>query len=265
VLPRRVTAPVPPPPGQQHNAVPLRLCRGYLDYVGEERESGNAKRLLLAGLFEHELVLSRGDEASERSGDGLGSGGELSQLCVDVETWFPAGGSVAWSEDGCCVMGPRHTALRRGKYVLPSDRTESLQLHRHLVSLDSTSAASLLSAGWKLSLSRWLPSVSSIPHVPPINPRHVIFSPCALLPPAEPGYARNAVDLLAFQKFLLYVHYTREHVERGAYTLRDQLKVQFKATQKAQINERKVADSKRRLALWVILLDASFVVFSMSP
>jgi osomolarity two-component system sensor histidine kinase SLN1 len=86
-----------------------------------------------------------------------------------------------------------------------------------------------------------------------------------LLPPAEPGYARNAVDLLAFQKFLLYVHYTREHVERGAYTLRNQLKVQFKATQKAQINERKVADSKRRLTLWVILLDVSFVVFSMSP
>ena len=35
--------------------------------------------------------------------------------------------------------------------------------------------------------------------------------------------------------------------ERRLYILREQLKVQFKATQKAQINERKAADSKRRL------------------
>jgi osomolarity two-component system sensor histidine kinase SLN1 len=86
-----------------------------------------------------------------------------------------------------------------------------------------------------------------------------------LLPPAEPGYARNAVNLLAFQKFLLYVHYTREHVERGAYTLRGQLKVKFKATQQAQINERKVADSKRQLTLWIILLGVSFMGFLVSP
>ncbi len=39
--------------------------------------------------------------------------------------------------------------------------------------------------------------------------------------------------------------------ERRLYTLRDQLKVQFRATQKAQINERKAADSKRRLTSWV--------------
>jgi osomolarity two-component system sensor histidine kinase SLN1 len=65
--------------------------------------------------------------------------------------------------------------------------------------------------------------------------------------PSEPDYAKNAINFLAFQAFLLYVHYMREHVERRSYTLRDQLKVQFKATQKAQINERKAADSKRRL------------------
>ena len=35
------------------------------------------------------------------------------------------------------------------------------------------------------------------------------------------------------------------------YTLRDQLKVQFRATQKAQVNERKAADSKRRLTSYV--------------
>ena len=58
---------------------------------------------------------------------------------------------------------------------------------------------------------------------------------------------RDALNFLAFQAFLLYAHYTRENVERRMYTLRDQLKVQYKATQKAQVNERKAADSKRRL------------------
>jgi len=68
-----------------------------------------------------------------------------------------------------------------------------------------------------------------------------------LLLPEEPEYSRNAINFLAFQAFLLYMHYMREHVERRMYTLRDQLKIQFKATQKAQVNERKAADSKRRL------------------
>ena len=31
------------------------------------------------------------------------------------------------------------------------------------------------------------------------------------------------------------------------YILRDQLKIQYRATQKAQINERKASESKRRL------------------
>jgi hypothetical protein len=39
--------------------------------------------------------------------------------------------------------------------------------------------------------------------------------------------------------------------ERRLYILRDQLKVQFLATQRAQINERKAADSKRRLTSYV--------------
>ena len=75
------------------------------------------------------------------------------------------------------------------------------------------------------------------------------------------------MNFIIFQAFLLYVHYMRENVsgvlfrvsqansyvqaERRLYTLRDQLKIQFKATQKAQINERKAADSKRRLTSYV--------------
>jgi osomolarity two-component system, sensor histidine kinase SLN1 len=77
------------------------------------------------------------------------------------------------------------------------------------------------------------------------------------------------INFAIFQGFLLYTHYMRENVspalrscniqvlvnkgflqqqaERRLYTLREQLKIQFRATQKAQVNERKAADSKRRL------------------
>ena len=46
-------------------------------------------------------------------------------------------------------------------------------------------------------------------------------------------------------------HRSLIQAERRLYTLRDQLKVQFRATQKAQVNERKAADSKRRLTSYV--------------
>ncbi|KIP07109.1 hypothetical protein PHLGIDRAFT_71543 [Phlebiopsis gigantea 11061_1 CR5-6] len=61
----------------------------------------------------------------------------------------------------------------------------------------------------------------------------------------------DVVNFISFQIFLLYVHFMRENAERRLYTLRDQLKVQFLATQKAQVNERKAADSKRRLTSYV--------------
>ncbi|KAI0685603.1 hypothetical protein BC835DRAFT_1289856 [Cytidiella melzeri] len=64
-------------------------------------------------------------------------------------------------------------------------------------------------------------------------------------------FLRSVFIFLLFQIFLLYVHYMRENAERRLYTLRDQLKIQFRATQKAQVNERKAADSKRRLTSYV--------------
>ncbi|KAI0664325.1 hypothetical protein C8Q70DRAFT_905421 [Cubamyces menziesii] len=70
---------------------------------------------------------------------------------------------------------------------------------------------------------------------------------CVLILPDKTSFVRNLANFLFFQAFLLYVHYMRENAERRLYTLRDQLKVQFRATQKAQVNERKAADSKRRL------------------
>ncbi|KAI0364370.1 hypothetical protein BV20DRAFT_974568 [Pilatotrama ljubarskyi] len=74
---------------------------------------------------------------------------------------------------------------------------------------------------------------------------------CALILPDKTSFIRNLANFIFFQAFLLYVHYMRENAERRLYTLRDQLKVQFRATQKAQVNERKAADSKRRLTSYV--------------
>ena len=69
--------------------------------------------------------------------------------------------------------------------------------------------------------------------------------------PVRPKYGRNAANIIIFEAFILHVHYAREVAERRLFTLRDELKAQFKATQKAQVNERKTADSKRRLTSWV--------------
>lgn len=78
--------------------------------------------------------------------------------------------------------------------------------------------------------------------------------------------------MILFHFFLLYIHYKREAVrphlssffssfshklwhllqtERRNYALRAQLKIQFRATQKAQVNERRASDSKRRLTSYV--------------
>ncbi|EPQ56119.1 hypothetical protein GLOTRDRAFT_74634 [Gloeophyllum trabeum ATCC 11539] len=74
---------------------------------------------------------------------------------------------------------------------------------------------------------------------------------CVLILPDRHTWTRNLINHFVYQSFLLYVHYMRENAERRLYTLRDQLKIQFRATQKAQINERKAADSKRRLTSYV--------------
>lgn len=74
---------------------------------------------------------------------------------------------------------------------------------------------------------------------------------CSLMIPLRSTWVRSMINFFVFHTFLIYVHYMRESSERRLYTLRDQLKVQYKATQKAQVNERKAADSKRRLTSYV--------------
>jgi osomolarity two-component system sensor histidine kinase SLN1 len=85
-----------------------------------------------------------------------------------------------------------------------------------------------------------------------------------LFSPVRPKYGRNAANVIIFEAFILHVHYAREVAERRLFTLRDELKTQFKATQKAQVNERKTADSKRRLTSWVFrVLHLSFNVLKL--
>ncbi|KAF8580300.1 hypothetical protein K439DRAFT_1637119 [Ramaria rubella] len=78
----------------------------------------------------------------------------------------------------------------------------------------------------------------------------VIFTLIAIVP-YHHTWVKNDLNLITFEAFILYMHYKRETVERRLYSLRDQLKVQFRATQKAQVSERKEASSKRRLTSYI--------------
>ncbi|KAJ7781908.1 hypothetical protein DFH07DRAFT_791958 [Mycena maculata] len=74
---------------------------------------------------------------------------------------------------------------------------------------------------------------------------------CATIVPLHHTFIRTMINFFLFNAFLIYAHYMKEISERRLYTLRNQLKIQFKATQRAQINERKASDSKRRLTSYV--------------
>ncbi|TDL26135.1 hypothetical protein BD410DRAFT_784176 [Rickenella mellea] len=72
-----------------------------------------------------------------------------------------------------------------------------------------------------------------------------------LIVPHHLMWIRQALNFLAFHAFLLHIHYMRELADRRLYILREQVKVQLRATQVAQVNERKASDSKRRLTSYV--------------
>nr|GAT57971.1 histidine kinase [Mycena chlorophos] len=76
----------------------------------------------------------------------------------------------------------------------------------------------------------------------------VIF---VLVIPYHPVLARTMVNYFIFMAFIIYAHYIKERAERRLHTLRNQLKTQFKATQRAQINERNASESKTRLTSYV--------------
>ncbi|KAJ7509919.1 hypothetical protein B0H11DRAFT_1961525 [Mycena galericulata] len=74
---------------------------------------------------------------------------------------------------------------------------------------------------------------------------------CVTIVPLHHVFVRTMINFFLFNAFIIYAHYMKEMSERRLYTLRNQLKIQFKATQRAQINERKASDSKRRLTSYV--------------
>ncbi|KAF8517934.1 hypothetical protein BU17DRAFT_49029 [Hysterangium stoloniferum] len=69
--------------------------------------------------------------------------------------------------------------------------------------------------------------------------------------PVRHTWVRSVANVIMFQMFLLWLHYLRENADRQLYTLREQLKIQFTTTRKAQVNEREAADSKRRLTSYI--------------
>ncbi|KAG8745674.1 hypothetical protein FRC10_007371 [Ceratobasidium sp. 414] len=72
-----------------------------------------------------------------------------------------------------------------------------------------------------------------------------------LVLPWRTSWVRNFINFVVFQAFVLYLHFMYESAERRLHKLRDQLKTQYRATQKAQVSERKAADSKRRLTSYI--------------
>ena len=51
--------------------------------------------------------------------------------------------------------------------------------------------------------------------------------------------------------FIQYLHYAQEKVDRRMFTLRTQLKISYRAQQKAQISEKKANASKRRFISYI--------------
>ncbi|KAG8924228.1 hypothetical protein FRC00_005369 [Tulasnella sp. 408] len=64
-------------------------------------------------------------------------------------------------------------------------------------------------------------------------------------------WIRNFLNYALYTIFILWIHYTREVAERRLYTMRDRLKVQYRATQKAQVRESRAADSKKRFSSYI--------------
>ncbi|KAH7108443.1 hypothetical protein BKA62DRAFT_682198 [Auriculariales sp. MPI-PUGE-AT-0066] len=74
---------------------------------------------------------------------------------------------------------------------------------------------------------------------------------CVLILRWRLPWYRNLIQTLLYHLFVIYLHYARENAERRMYSMRDILKMQYKATQKAQVNERNAGESKRRLTSYI--------------
>jgi osomolarity two-component system, sensor histidine kinase SLN1 len=58
----------------------------------------------------------------------------------------------------------------------------------------------------------------------------------------DPSFRSTVINLLIFYAFLLIVSYQRDTMDRRLYTMRSELKVQYRAKQRAEISERKAME-----------------------
>ncbi|KAG8975849.1 hypothetical protein FRC05_005059 [Tulasnella sp. 425] len=73
----------------------------------------------------------------------------------------------------------------------------------------------------------------------------------AIVIPDRSTWIRNTLNFACFMIFLVWLHYQKEQAERRLHTMRDRLKVQYRATQQAQVRESKAADSKKRFSSYI--------------
>ncbi|KIK51405.1 hypothetical protein GYMLUDRAFT_50559 [Collybiopsis luxurians FD-317 M1] len=74
---------------------------------------------------------------------------------------------------------------------------------------------------------------------------------CALIIPQHTVWWRSVTNFAVFHIFLIWVHERRESSERRLYAMKVQVKIQYKALQRAQANERRTTESKHRLTSYV--------------
>ncbi|EIM79723.1 uncharacterized protein STEHIDRAFT_126395 [Stereum hirsutum FP-91666 SS1] len=72
-----------------------------------------------------------------------------------------------------------------------------------------------------------------------------------LIIPDQSIYARNVVSFCIFSVFIQALHYSREANSRRMYILNSQLKIAYRAQQKAQIAESKASHAKKRFASYI--------------
>ncbi|KAH7102227.1 hypothetical protein BKA62DRAFT_121650 [Auriculariales sp. MPI-PUGE-AT-0066] len=74
---------------------------------------------------------------------------------------------------------------------------------------------------------------------------------CGLILPIQRVFIRNIIGFALFWAFIFYLHHAREMIERRMFMLNTQLKIAYRAQQKAQIAESKASHAKRRFASYI--------------
>lgn len=79
---------------------------------------------------------------------------------------------------------------------------------------------------------------------------YFIFAFVTIVPDREVWW-RSLINFAVFHCFLLFIHYRRECADRKLYQMQNELKVQIRRREKAQENERRASEGKRRLTSYV--------------